>query len=110
MIATFKPSRLEGIIDAPPSKRMAHRYLIGAALSGSTCVLSGVDYSEDVLASMDCLKALGVRFTVQEDTLTVDPGRFMQVSAPLLECRESGSTLRFFLPLALCLGSLILSV
>ena len=53
---------------------------------------------------MDCLKALGVRFTVKEDTLTVEPGRFMQVSAPLLECRESGSTLRFFLPLALCLG------
>ena len=104
MIATFKPCRLEGIIDAPPSKSMAHRYLIGAALSGSTCVLSGVDYSEDVLASMDCLKALGVRFTVKGDTLTVDPGRFMQVSDPLLECRESGSTLRFFLPLALCLG------
>lgn len=104
MIATFKPCRLAGAIDAPPSKSMAHRYLIGAALSGKICALSGVDYSEDILASMDCLKALGVRITAEEDTVVIDPGGFMQVSSPVLECRESGSTLRFFLPLALCLG------
>ncbi len=104
MIATFKPCRLAGTVDAPPSKSMAHRYLIGAALSGETCVLSGVDYSEDILATMDCLKALGVRIDTAENTLTIDPGHFMQVEAPVLECRESGSTLRFFLPLALCLG------
>ena len=55
MIATFKPCRLSGRIDAPPSKSMAHRYLIGAALSGKTCTLSGVDYSEDILATIDCL-------------------------------------------------------
>ena len=104
MIATFKPCRLAGTIDAPPSKSMAHRYLIGAALSGNVCSISGVDYSEDVLASMDCLKALGATVTTQNDTVTVDPGGFMGADHPILECRESGSTLRFFLPLALCLG------
>ena len=103
MIATFQPCHLAGSIDAPPSKSMAHRYLIGAALSGETCVLSGVDYSEDILASIDCLKALGVNITMEEDTVTVDPHGFLQVEAPVLPCRESGSTLRFFLPLALCL-------
>ena len=69
MIATFKPCRLHGSIEAPPSKSMAHRYLIGAALSGETCTLSGVDFSEDILASMDCLRALGAKITVDGDTV-----------------------------------------
>ena len=104
MIATFKPCRLAGTVEAPPSKSMAHRYLIGAALSGEVCTLSGVDYSEDILASIDCLKALGATITTDADRVTVDPDSFMQAEHPVLECRESGSTLRFFLPLALCLG------
>ncbi|MBQ3094798.1 MAG: 3-phosphoshikimate 1-carboxyvinyltransferase [Clostridia bacterium] len=104
MTATFTPCTLRGAIDAPPSKSMAHRYLIGAALSGHACTLTGVDYSEDILASIDCLKALGATVTTDGDTVVVDPRGFMQADAPLLECRESGSTLRFFIPLALCLG------
>lgn len=104
MIATFGKSVLCGKIDAPPSKSMAHRYLIGAALSGEKCTLSGIDYSEDILASIDCLKALGANVTVDNDTVTVDPSDFMKADASVLECRESGSTLRFFIPLALCLG------
>ena len=104
MIATFNPCKLAGTIEAPPSKSMAHRYLIGASLSKKTCVLSGVDYSEDILASIDCLKALGAKITMDGDKVTVDPSSFMQVESPVLECRESGSTLRFFIPLALCLG------
>ena len=103
MIATFKPCTLKGTVDAPPSKSMAHRYLIGAALSGEKCVLSGVDYSEDVLASIDCLKALGADVAVERDVVTVTPGSFMQTDASVLVCRESGSTMRFFIPLALCL-------
>ena len=104
MTVTFKPCHLTGTVSAPPSKSMAHRYLIGAALSGETCTLSGVDYSEDILASMDCLKALGAKITTAGDKVTVDPAGFMQAANPVLECRESGSTLRFFLPLALCMG------
>ena len=104
MIATFKPCRLAGTVDAPPSKSMAHRYLIGAALSGKVCSLSGVDYSEDILASIDCLKALGASVTIDKDRVTIDPRSFLQAECPVLECRESGSTLRFFLPLALCMG------
>ena len=102
--ATFEPCTLRGTIEAPPSKSMAHRYLIGAALSGKTCTLTGVDYSEDIRASIDCLRSLGTRITTDGSTVTVDPAGFMQVEHPVLECRESGSTLRFFLPLALCLG------
>ncbi len=104
MIAIFQPTRLSGKIDAPPSKSMAHRILIGAALSGQICTLTGVDYSEDVLATIDCLRALGATVTVEGDCVIVDPQGFMQAENPVLACRESGSTLRFFIPLALCLG------
>ena len=104
MIAAFKPCSLAGTIDAPPSKSMAHRYLIGAALCGEKCTLSGVDYSQDILATLDCLEALGAKTDRNGDTVTVDPEGFFQAENPVLPCRESGSTLRFFLPLALCLG------
>ena len=104
MTATFKPCRLKGAADAPPSKSMAHRYLIGAALSGEKCTLTGVDFSEDILATIDCLTALGAKVTADKDTVSVDPSGFMKADAPILPCRESGSTLRFFIPLALCLG------
>ena len=53
MIVSIQPGKARGIVAAPPSKSMAHRYLIGAALSGQICRLSGVDYSEDILASLD---------------------------------------------------------
>lgn len=104
MIATFTPCRLAGTVAAPPSKSMAHRYLIGAALSGEICTLSGIDYSEDILATIDCLNALGASVSVDGDRVTVDPGGFLQAENPVLECRESGSTLRFLIPLALCMG------
>ena len=104
MIAKFKPCKLYGKISAPPSKSMAHRYLIGAALSGQNCLISGVDYSEDILSSIDCLRALGTNINIQNDTVSINSDNFMLTENPILECRESGSTLRFFIPLALCLG------
>ena len=104
MIATFSPCSLAGTIDAPPSKSMAHRFLIGAALSGNPCTLWDIHYSEDILATIDCLKALGAGITMDGNKVTIDPGSFPLGESPELPCRESGSTLRFFLPLALCLG------
>mgnify|MGYP003309008741 CR=1 FL=1 len=71
MIATFKPCQLAGTIAAPPSKSMAHRYLIGAALSKGISTLSGVDCSQDILASIDCLEALGAKISTEGDTVTV---------------------------------------
>lgn len=107
MKAIFEPCRLKGSINAPPSKSMAHRYLIGAALSKEKSVISGVDFSEDILATVDCLKALGAEITAENGTVTVNPEGFMKQTESVLNCRESGSTLRFFIPLALCLGKRI---
>ena len=104
MRAVFKPGRLCGNISAPPSKSMAHRYLLGAALTGEKCVLSGVDYSEDILATMDCLAALGAKITADGDKVTVNADKLVVSDGARLNCRESGSTLRFLIPLALCLG------
>lgn len=107
MKAVFNPCKLQGKINAPPSKSMAHRYLIGAALSGEKCIISGVDYSEDILATIDCLKALGAEIQTENDTVTVNPVNFMKDVESVLCCRESGSTLRFFIPFALCTGKKI---
>ena len=104
MKAIFKPFRLKGKINAPPSKSMVHRYLIGAALSKEKCTISGVEYSDDILATIDCLKALGAEIYIEKDTVIINPENFMKTITDALHCRESGSTLRFFIPLALCAG------
>ncbi len=104
MKAVFKPCTLKGEINAPASKSMAHRYLIGAALSKKSCTVSGIDYSEDILATVDCLKALGAEIQLENNTAVIDSTNFMTSVNPVLNCRESGSTLRFFIPLVLCIG------
>ena len=68
MKAVFKPCKLKGEINAPASKSMAHRYLISAALSKKSCTISGIDYSEDILATVDCLKALGADIKLENNT------------------------------------------
>ena len=104
MTAHFLPCVMKGTIAAPPSKSMAHRYLISAALSGSKCELSGIDYSEDILATIDCLISLGVKINIDGDKVDIDPQNFLKSVDTQLFCRESGSTLRFFIPLCLCTG------
>ena len=84
MKAIFTPCTLRGAIDAPPSKSMAHRYLIGAALSGEICTLTGVDSSEDISASIDCLTSLGAKITADGDTVTVNPAGFLKAEQPVL--------------------------
>ncbi len=108
MKAIFSPCSLQGNINAPPSKSMAHRYLIGTALSGAECKISGIQYSEDILATIDCLKALGAQISTENDTVIINPENFMKTDFQVLHCRESGSTLRFFIPLALCTGKEII--
>jgi len=105
MIVEIQPGRACGTVAAPPSKSMAHRLLICAGLAQGTSRISGVDFNEDILATIDCLRALGATCTVEGDTVTVcgtDVRRAQPKAA--LHCRESGSTLRFFIPLALLCG------
>ena len=103
MNVTIYPSRAAGKIVAPPSKSMAHRLLICAALCrDGVSIVRGIDPSEDVSATLDCLEALGARCRVDGDTVTVQGIDFSGAAESRhLHCRESGSTLRFFIPLSL---------
>ena len=94
-----------GTVCAPPSKSMAHRLLICAGLSDGECVVHGISDSEDMLATMDCLRALGVQCEKDGETVRIAGIDIRRAAAPKqLNCRESGSTLRFFIPIALMTG------
>lgn len=94
-----------GSVKAPASKSMAHRILISAAMAEGTSVISGVSDCDDVIATINCLAALGAKITREGDTLTVT-GTDMRKASPssALDAHESGSTLRFLLPIALLSG------
>ena len=101
MTVTIYPGSPAGSVVAPPSKSMAHRLLIcaGLAASGDCSVVRGVAPSEDVLATLDCLRAVGVSCRQTGDTVEVKGIDFRNASAhDILRCRESGSTLRFLIP------------
>ncbi len=102
MRVTISPSKAVGDLKAPPSKSMAHRMLICAGLSDGISIVKGVEPSEDVLATIDCLNAMGAECTLEGSTVTVKgihpADRKENV---ILPCRECGSTLRFFVPLCL---------
>ncbi len=102
MNARIEPSSPAGSVAAPPSKSMAHRLLICAGLAIGEKTVHGVACSEDILATLDCLRALGVRCTVRGgDAVVTGYTPHCGAEGAVLPCRESASTLRFFLPLCL---------
>ena len=105
MKVTIEPSVARGNIVAPPSKSMAHRMLLGAGLSCGTSTVHNIELSEDIKSTLDILEALGARYSVEGNVVTMQGigGGRVQVS-DRLNCRESGSTLRFFIPLVLTGG------
>lgn len=106
MIAKITPSVLKGSITAPPSKSMAHRYIICASMAKGRSRIDNIAYSEDIKATLDCVEALGARVERGEDYVITD-GFLPKESKPQLPLgvRESGSTLRFMIPIALMSGS-----
>ena len=71
MRAIFNKCTPKGIVAAPPSKSMAHRMLICAGLCDGTSVVHDIAPSQDVLATLDCLKALGAAYTYKDQTVTI---------------------------------------
>ncbi len=96
----IKAGAAKGAVQAPPSKSMAHRYLIAAALAEGQSIIRGVDLSNDIQATLDCLRALGVDLYVSGNIVTIWGGAEWMPIQPL-NCGESGSTLRFMIPLCL---------
>lgn len=101
MRACFKKCSLKGKVQAPPSKSMAHRYLILSYLSGEKCKVSNIAFSEDIKATLNCLKGLGASLEMSENEVLIQKTDSDKI--PVLNCNESGSTLRFLIPIALTL-------
>ena len=107
MNITITPAELAGTIVPPPSKSQAHRALIAAALAHGESVISNVALSQDIEATIRCLGELGAQFRREGGGIAVQ-GMGANVMSPLrrmayprLDCGESGSTLRFLIPIAL---------
>ena len=105
MNVTITPGPLLGTLTPPPSKSQAHRALLAAALAGGVSTISNVDLSQDIEATLGCLSALGARMELLGQGRVEVHGLGNSIvqagPAPILDCGESGSTLRFLIPVAL---------
>lgn len=99
------PSKTSGEVSAPPSKSFAHRYLIGSVLSRGKCVIKNIADSDDISATLSCIEQLGGSVTKDGNTVTVIPTNEKQIENAVFNCKESGSTLRFFIPVVLATGA-----
>lgn len=94
---------LSGTVCVPSSKSAAHRALICAAFSDAPTRVKLRGLSEDIRATVRCLSALGAEITEENGALCVTPAKTVPKDA-VLDCRESGSTLRFLMPICAALG------
>ncbi len=105
MKAIITPGKAKGTVLAPPSKSMAHRMLMGAGLAAGTSVIRNIELSEDIKATLGILENLGCEYTYSDDTITITGIGGKEICSDLpLDAKESGSTLRFFVPLLLVCG------
>ncbi len=103
MNVSITPGPLSGTITPPSSKSESHRMLIAAALAGGTSRISRLSESEDISATAACLTALGARMD-GELVHGIAALRRRDELPPHLDCGESGSTLRFLIPVALAVA------
>ncbi len=105
MNVTIEPGLLHGSITPPPSKSQAHRLMIAAALAEGESRLENVALSQDIQATLRCMRALGAQASVDGRRITGVGGHRYPCTpccdTPGLFCGESGSTLRFLIPVAL---------
>ena len=102
----INPTRLSGAVTPPPSKSMAHRLIIAAALGSGISTVRSVAFSQDIEATLRCMEALGTGVERTDETTLRIHGlgtstRQTDSQLPYFDCGESGSTLRFLIPIAL---------
>ncbi len=105
MIKTVKPGQRSGAVRVPSSKSQAHRALIIAALAEDETKIICDGISQDIEATVNCLNTLGARISIRSGAISVFPIKKIPKGVCRLECGESGSTLRFMLPLVGALGA-----
>lgn len=106
MKATVSASKIQGEVQAIASKSVAHRYLIAAALADKEVFVGCHSVSEDILATANCLRAMGAGVIRKKDGFLVSPIDRKKIDNGLkqLPCNESGSTIRFLIPVVAALG------
>ena len=97
----IKPSLLKGKITIPPSKSISHRAIICASLSMEESKISNIVFSDDIRATIEGMKTLGADIKEADDFILVK--RSNKILNNAIDCNESGSTLRFLIPLSLVL-------
>ena len=98
MTVSLRPGPVSGCITAPPSKSMAHRAVLAAALAEGTSRIRNVQLSQDVQATLAAARAMGAGCTVEGDCVTITGHGLPALPAGPVDCGESGSTLRFLIP------------
>lgn len=107
----IKPSKLSGELTIPPSKSFAHRALICAALSEGKSIINNIELSDDIKATLEAVKSFGAVSKVSDMSIEIEgihknAGEEIETDNDLhvIDCNESGSTLRFMIPIAAVLG------
>ncbi len=98
-VITLFPTNLTGEVNIPPSKSLTHRALICASLAKGRSIITNVIFSDDILATLSSLQHIGAKFTIEDNTVIVQGVRKIKYDGTILNCNESGSTLRFLIPL-----------
>lgn len=101
MNVLLKKGVLNGIISAPPSKSYSHRYLIASLLSNDKCEVSSLFFSDDIKATLSCVESFGGKYEILDDKVIIYGNNNNYIKNPVFNCNESGSTLRFLIPIAL---------
>lgn len=100
MIAKVFPGKCSGKLTIPPSKSMAHRSIICAALAKGVSRIDNIAYSQDILTTIKGMQALGAQIITHDDFIEVTGiGKPNSCETREVFCNESGSTLRFFIPI-----------
>lgn len=95
------PMNLQGIVKVPASKSLCHRAIIAAGLSNEECLIDNIIYSDDIEATCSGMEDLGVKIKRNGSSLSIKGSEFMNCIRNTIDCCESGSTLRFLIPLVL---------
>lgn len=100
MKVKVSPSKVSGSVSIPSSKSMAHRAIICASLAQGKSKVSNITYSKDIDATISCMESLGAKIQKYDTYCTVEGTDFHVEKEITCNCNESGSTLRFLIPVA----------
>lgn len=95
------PTKLQGKVKVPPSKSMAHRAIICASLAKGKSRIDNIEYSKDIEATIKAMQSLGTTIEKHENYVTVDGSTTYSLQDSFIDCEESGSTLRFMVPISI---------